>query len=136
MSASWLRPPEGVIGGIIGLLGGPVGVLIGGATGGVVGSLVDIAEVESSDGVLRTIASAVPSERTATIAVVDEPTPEPVDALASHLGIAPLRRSRAEVESEITRAHEAATGGRQDGDGNRSIGDRLRDIKAAVGDRP
>lgn len=125
----------GLIGGIIGLIGGPVGVLIGGATGGVVGSLVDMAEVESSDGVLRTIASAVPRGRTATIAVVDEPTQGPVDALASHFGIAPLRTSRAEVESEIAQAQEAETSRQRDGEATRSIGDRLRDIRAAVGDR-
>lgn len=91
----------GVVGGIIGLFGGPAGLLIGGATGAAVGSLVHIAEVEGADDVLRTFASAVPRGYTATVAVIDEPAPAPVDALAAEFGVAPLRRSRAEVESHL-----------------------------------
>lgn len=125
----------GVIGGIIGLLGGPAGLLIGGATGAVVGSLVHIAEVESSDGMLRTFASAVPRGHAATIAVVDEPAPAPVDALAAELGVAPSRRSRDEVELEIAEAEEAAIARRRDEDATHTIGDQLREIKEAVIDR-
>lgn len=125
----------GLIGGIIGLLGGPAGLLIGGATGAVVGSMVHIAEVESSDDVLRTFASAVPPGHTATIAVIDEPASTPVDALASEFGVAALRRSRAEVELEIAEAQEAAIARRRDEGAKRRIGDQLRDIKEAVIDR-
>lgn len=73
-----------------------------------VGSLVHIAEVGSSDAVLRTFTSAVPRGYAATVAVIDEPAPAPVDALAAEFGVAPLRRSRAEVEGEIAEAEEAA----------------------------
>lgn len=125
----------GVIGGTIGLLGGPAGLLIGGATGAAVGSLVHIAEVESADDVLRTFASAVPRGYTATIAVIDEPAPAPVDALAAGFGVAPLRRSRAEVESEIAEAEEAAIARRRDEEARPTIGDQLRDLKEAVMDR-
>lgn len=125
----------GVIGGIIGLLGGPAGLLVGGATGAVVGSLVHIAEVESADEVLRSSASAVPPGHTGTIAVIEEPAPEPVDALASELGVTPLRRSRAEVESEIAAVHEDAVARRRDDEAKRTFGDQLRDIKEAVADR-
>jgi len=98
----------GVIGGIIGLLGGPFGLFLGGATGAVVGSLIDIAEVEGSDDVLRTFAQAVPPGHTGTIAVIEEPTYAAVDALASGLGVSVLRRPRGEVELEIAEAEEAA----------------------------
>ena len=125
----------GVIGGIIGLLSGPAGALVGGATGAVVGSLVHIAEVESADQVLRTVASAVPPGHTATIAAVDEPAPAPVNALASELGVVPVRRSRAEVELEMTEAQEASTARRRHADAERTFGDQLRDIKEAVIDR-
>ena len=97
----------GLLGGFIGLLGGPAGLLVGGATGAVVGSMVHVADVESADEVLRTLASAVPPGHTATIAVIDEPEPAPVDAVSHELGVVPLRRSRDEVESEIANPQEA-----------------------------
>ena len=125
----------GVIGGIIGLAGGPAGLLIGGATGAVVGSLVHIAEVESSDDVLRTFTSAVPRGYAATVAVVDEPAPAPVDALAAEFGVEPLRRARAEVESEIAEAEEAAIARRRDDQAEHTIRDQLRDLKDGFMDR-
>lgn len=125
----------GVVGGVIGLLGGPAGLLIGGATGAVVGSLVHIAEVESSDDMLRTLASAIPHGHAATIAVIDEPAPAPIDTLASGFGVAPWRRSRAEVEAKMAEAQEAAIARRRGEEAKRTIGDQLRDIKEAVVDR-
>ncbi len=126
----------GVLGGIVGLLGGPTGLVVGGATGAAIGSLVHIAKVESADKILRTLGSAVPRGHTATIAVLDEPVSAPVDALASELGVQPLRRSLADVESEIANAQEAAISGRRDDTDKRTIGDQLRDIKEAVVGRP
>lgn len=125
----------GVIGGVIGLLGGPAGLLIGGATGAVLASLVHIAEVESSDDVLRSFASAIPRGHTGTIAVIDEPAPAPVDALAAGFGVAPWRRSSAEVRSQLDAAQESAIARRRDEEARRTISDQLRDIKEAVVDR-
>jgi uncharacterized membrane protein len=125
----------GVVGGIVGLLGGPVGLLIGGATGAVVGSLFDLAEAESSDDMLRNLAWAVPPGRAATIAVVTESAQTPVDAMASDLGIAVLRRTRAEVELQIAEAEAASMARRHDEASRRTIGERLRDIKEAAVDR-
>ena len=104
----------GVVGGIVGLLTGPLGLLIGGATGAVVGSLFDLADAESSDDVLRNFAGAVPPGRAATIAVVTEEDETAVDAMASGLGIAVLRRPRAEVELQIAEAETATMGHRHD----------------------
>lgn len=98
----------GVIGGLIGLLTGPVGVLVGGATGAVVGSLVDLADTESSEDLLRWLARMVPRDRAAVLAVADEPTPAPLDALASEHGAIVHRRDRASVEHEILEAEEDA----------------------------
>ena len=98
----------GVVGGIVGLLAGPLGPVIGAATGAVVGSLFDLAETESSDDVVRKLAWAVPPGGAATIAVVTEPAQTPVDAMASDLGIALVRRTRAEVELQIAEAETAA----------------------------
>ena len=98
----------GVIGALIGLFAGPFGLLLGGATGAVVGSLVDVADIESSEDVLRWLARAVPEDHTAAMAVVEEPTPAAVDALASERGVTVLRRPRATVELEIAEAEEDA----------------------------
>lgn len=125
----------GVVGGIVGLLGGPFGLLVGGATGAVVGSLFDLAEAESSDDVLRNLAWAVPPGRAATIAIVTEPAHTAVDAMASDLGIAVLRKGRAEVELQISEAETAANARRHDEASSRTTGERLRDIKDAVIDR-
>lgn len=99
----------GVVGGIVGLVGGPLGLVMGGATGAVVGSLFDLAEAEGSDDVFRNLAWAVPTGCAATIAVVRESDRTAVDGMAFDLGIAVLRRPRAEVELRIA---EAETAGR------------------------
>jgi uncharacterized membrane protein len=125
----------GAIGGIVGALGGPAGLVVGGATGAAIGSLIHIAKVESADEIVRTLGSAVPLGHTATIAVVDEPVAAPVDALASQLGILPLRRPRVEVESEIADAKEAAISGQHD-ESKRTIGDQVRGTTKGVIDRP
>jgi uncharacterized membrane protein len=125
----------GVIAGIIGLLGGPAGMLVGGTTGAVVGSLVRMTEVEGTDGVLRMFASAVPRGHTATIAVLDEPAPEPMDALASEFGVVPSRKSRAELEFELAEAQAATLARRREDEAKRTFGDQLRDDNGAVTDR-
>lgn len=125
----------GVVGGIVGLLSGPLGLLVGGATGAVVGSLVDLADAESSDDVLRRLTWVVPPGRAATIAVVAEPAQAAVDAMALHLGIAVLRRKRAEMELQIAEAETALSARRHDEASRRTIGERLRDIKEAAVDR-
>ena len=122
----------GLVGGIVGLLSGPLGLLVGGATGAVVGSLFDLAEAESSDDVLRSLAWAVPPGRAATIAVVTESAETAVDAMASNLGIAVLRRPRAEVELQIAEAETANIARRYAEASKRSIDERLRDIKEAI----
>lgn len=125
----------GVIGAIIGLLSGPFGLLVGGATGAVVGSLVDVADVESSDTLLRSFGPAVPPGRAAAIAVVEEAAPAAVDTLAAELGVPTLRRPRAEVEEKLAEAEESVLAAERDADSKRTIGDRLRDVKEAVVDR-
>lgn len=115
----------GVIGALIGLFAGPFGLLLGGATGAVVGSLVDAADAESSEDVLRWLARAIPEGHTAAIIVVEEPTPAAVDALASERGVTVLRRDRAAVELEIATAEEDAIASAGDDDGKGPFGDRL-----------
>ena len=114
-----------VIGAVIGLLTGPVGLLVGGASGAVIGSLVDHADAEGSEDLLRWLGRAVPRGHVATIAVVEETTPVAVDALASERGVIPLRRPRADVELEIAGAESQATGEAGGKDNSGAVGDRL-----------
>ena len=125
----------GLIGALIGVLTGPIGLVIGGATGAAVGSLVDVADAESADALLRIFGQAVPPGSAAAIAVLFEKTPAAVDGLAVELEGTVLRRPRADVEYEIAEAEEAAIAARREAEGKRAIGDRLRDIKDAVLDR-
>jgi uncharacterized membrane protein len=97
----------GLMGLLLGIIGGPFGVLIGGATGLMVGSLYDLADYEETDSALGAISSSVQVGRTALLAVVDEQTPEVVDAAMSGVGGTVLRRPVAEVEAEIAVAEEA-----------------------------
>ena len=125
----------GLVGALIGVLTGPMGLLIGGATGAAVGSLVDVADAESADQVLRVFGQVVPPGSAATVAVASERTPADVDRLASDLGGTVVRRPRADVEREIVEAEEAAIAARREDEGKRTIGARLRDVKEAVVDR-
>lgn len=125
----------GLIGALIGVLTGPVGAVIGGATGAAVGSLVDVADAESADALLRIFGQAVPPGSAAAVAVLFEKSPDAVDGLASDLGGTVVRRPRADVEYEIVEAEEAAIAARREAEGKRAIGDRLRDIRDAVLDR-
>ena len=93
-----------MIGAVVGLLTGPVGLVVGAATGALVGSLVDAAEGESSEDVVRWLGRAVPPGHTAAIGLVMESTPAVVDSLAWDLGVAVLRRSRVQIEQEIAAA--------------------------------
>ena len=125
----------GVVGGIVGLLSGPLGLLIGGATGAVVGSLLDLADAESSDDVLRNLSRAVPAGRAATIAVVAETAQTAVDAMACDLGMEVLRKTRAEVELHIAEAEASMNARRHAEESRRTIGERLRDLKDAAVER-
>jgi uncharacterized membrane protein len=77
----------GFMGLLLGVIGGPLGVLIGGATGVMVGSLFDLDEEDATDSALSAVSRSVRPDHLALIAVVNERTPEVVDAaMAEHGG--------------------------------------------------
>jgi uncharacterized membrane protein len=98
----------GLMGLLLGIIGGPFGMLIGSATGLFIGSLYDIGDLEETESALSAISSSVKVGGTALLAVVNEQSPEVVDAAMSGLGGTVLRRSVGEVEAEIAAAEEAA----------------------------
>ena len=92
---------------LLGVLGGPVGVLVGGAYGLLVGSMFDLYDVAESDSALGQISTSARFGHTALLAVVDERSPEVVDAAMSEVGGTVVRRSVADVEAEIAAAEDA-----------------------------
>jgi uncharacterized membrane protein len=97
----------GLIGLLIGVLGGPLGVLVGGTYGLFVGSLFDLSDMEEADSALAAISSSVKLGHTALLAVVDEQSPEVVDAAMSDVDGTVVRRTVADVEAEIAAAESA-----------------------------
>ena len=97
----------GLTGLLIGVIGGPLGMLIGGTYGLLVGSLFDVYDAGTADSALSEISSSVKIGHTALLAVVDEQSPEVVDAAMSDLGGTVARRPQAVVEAEIAAAEDA-----------------------------
>lgn len=97
----------GLIGLLIGIIGGPLGMLIGSASGVFIGSLFDLGDIDDTESALGAISSTVQVGRTSLLAVIDEQTPEVVDAAMSELGGTVLRRPVADVEAELAAAEEA-----------------------------
>ena len=102
------------IGALLAAFGGPVGLDLGEAAGAIVGSLLDIAEVEESGTVAANDSRSFPPRKGVVLAVVAEPRPAALEAVAPSLGATLLRQPRAEVERELAAAEEAvlATQGR------------------------
>jgi uncharacterized membrane protein len=94
----------GLLGLLIGVLGGPLGILIGGATGLLVGSLFDEDEDDETDSALSEISKAIRVGPPGLLGDVSEPSPEAIDAVMAHLGGAVVRRSTADVETEVADA--------------------------------
>jgi uncharacterized membrane protein len=97
----------GLIGLLIGVLGGPLGVLVGGTYGLFAGSLFDLSDIEEADSALAAISSSVKLGHAALLAVVDEQSPEVVEAAMSDLDGTVVRRTVADVEAEVAAAESA-----------------------------
>ncbi len=97
----------GLIGLLVGVLGGPLGVLVGGSYGLLVGSLFDLADVEEAESALAAISTSVRLGHSALLAVVDEQSPEVVEAAMTDLDGTVVRRTVADVEAEIAAAESA-----------------------------
>ena len=97
----------GVVGLLIGIIGGPFGMLIGGASGLFVVSLFDIQDIDETESALSEISSSVRVGRPTLLAVVDEQSPEVIDAAMHTLGGTVVRRAVDDVEAEIAAADKA-----------------------------
>lgn len=86
---------------LVRLLSGPFGVVLHNAPDALVGSLVDIADFERSERLLRCFGDHVPPGSIVTIALLSETAPAAVDALSSSVGGVLIRKRREDVELEI-----------------------------------
>jgi uncharacterized membrane protein len=121
----------GLMGLLLGILGGPLGVLIGGSYGLFVGSLFDLGELTEADSALGEISSTIKTGHTALLAVVDEQSPEVVDAAMAQAGGTVARRRLADVEAEIAAAEDAERTAKREARKELMRGRRDRD-KAAI----
>jgi uncharacterized membrane protein len=104
----------GLIGLLLGVIGGPLGVLVGGTYGLFVGSLFDLTDISEADSALAQISGSARLGHTSLLAVVDEHSPEVVEAAMSDLDGTVVRRSVADVEAEIAAAESAQRKAKQE----------------------
>lgn len=104
----------GLIGLLLGVIGGPLGMLVGGTYGLFVGSLFDLTDITEADSALAQISGSARLGHTALLAVVDERSPEVVEAAMSDLDGTVVRRSVADVEAEIAAAESAQRKAKQE----------------------
>jgi hypothetical protein len=90
-----------------GVIGGPLGMLVGGTYGLFAGSLFALADIDEAESALAAISSSVRLGHTALLAVVDEQSPEVVEAAMSDLDGTVVRRTVADVEAEIAATESA-----------------------------
>jgi hypothetical protein len=88
--------------GLADLLTGPFGLVLDSAPDALVGSLVDIADVERSDQLLRCFGVALRPGCVATVAVVEETRPGAIERVAFRLDAALLRKPREDVETALS----------------------------------
>ena len=104
----------GLLGLLVGVIGGPLGVLVGGTYGVLVGSLFDLSDISEAESALAQISGSARIGHSALLAVVDERSPDVVDAAMAQLGGTVARRSVADVEGEIAAAESAERTAKQE----------------------
>jgi uncharacterized membrane protein len=97
----------GLLGLLVGIIGGPFGMLIGGTSGLFAGSLVDLGDLDETESALSQVSSSAKVGHTTLLTVVAEQSPEVIDAAMDALGGTVLRRSVADVRSEIAATEDA-----------------------------
>ena len=98
----------GFVGMLLGVIGGPVGMLLGLTGGALVGGSFELRRADDQDEVLTQLNAAINPGHTVLVAQVDEPTVEVLDKAMADLGGIVVRRSEADVLSELEAAEDAA----------------------------
>jgi uncharacterized membrane protein len=98
----------GFVGMLLGVIGGPVGMLLGFTGGALAGGSFELRRADDQDEVLSQLNAAINPGHTVLVAQVNEPAVEVLDKAMDDLGGTVLRRSEADVLTELEAAEDAA----------------------------
>ena len=98
----------GLVGMLVGVLAGPYGMLLGLAGGALAGGSFELRRGDDQDEVLTQLNAAINPGHTVLVAQVNEPTTQVLDKAMDKLGGVVIRKSEADVLTELEAAEDAA----------------------------
>jgi uncharacterized membrane protein len=98
----------GLVGMLMGAIGGPYGMLLGLTGGALAGGSFEMRHGDDQDEVLTQLNAAINPGHTVLLAQVNEPTVEVLDTAMGDLGGVVIRKSEADVLTELEAAEDAA----------------------------
>lgn len=98
----------GFVGMLLGAIAGPYGMLLGLTGGALVGGSFELDRSGEQDAVLTQVNAAINPGHTVLVAQVNEPSIEVLDRAMAELGGVVLRKSEADVLTELDAAEDAA----------------------------
>jgi len=98
----------GLVGMLLGAIAGPYGMLLGLTGGALAGGSFELRHGDDEDEVLTQLNAAINPGHTVLVAQVNEPTTEVLDKAMGELGGVVLRKSEADVLTELDAAEDAA----------------------------
>jgi uncharacterized membrane protein len=98
----------GLVGLILGVIGGPYGMVLGLTGGALAGGSYEMRRGDEQDEVLTQLNRAINPGHTVLVAQVNEPTVAALDKAMGDLGGTVVRRSEADVLTELEAAEDAA----------------------------
>src|SRR5262245_54528417 len=98
----------GFMGMLLGVIGGPVGMVLGLTGGALAGGSFDLRRADQQDDVLTQLNAAINPGHTVLVGQVNEPSIEVLDTAMGNLGGVVMRRSEADVLTELDAAEDAA----------------------------
>jgi uncharacterized membrane protein len=98
----------GLVGMLLGVIAGPYGMLLGLTGGALAGGKYELDRGDQQDEVLTKINAAINPGHTVLVAQISEPSIEVLDKAMGDLGGTVIRRSEADVLTELEAAEDAA----------------------------
>jgi uncharacterized membrane protein len=98
----------GLVGMLLGAIAGPYGMLLGLTGGALAGGSFELDRADEQDEVLTQLNAAINPGHTVVVAEVNEPTVEVLDKAMGDLGGVVIRKSEADVLTELEAAEDAA----------------------------
>jgi uncharacterized membrane protein len=98
----------GLVGMLLGVIAGPYGMLLGLTGGALAGGSFELNRGDEQDEVLTQLNAAINPGHTVLVAQVNEPTTQVLDKAMGDLGGVVIRKSEADVLTELEAAQDAA----------------------------